>query len=61
MHRTAPTKVPARRVRRGDSLTNLIGTVASVDIHEGNVLITMTSGHQQYFGLREPVTVNKPV
>jgi hypothetical protein len=61
MHRTAPTKVPAKRVKRGDSLTNLLGTVASVDIHDGDVLITMTSGYQAHYGLTEPVTVNKPI
>jgi hypothetical protein len=61
MHRTAPTNIPARRVKRGDSLTNLLGTVKSVDLHHGNVLITMTSGHKQYFGPSDPVTVNKPI
>ncbi|PRY36275.1 hypothetical protein [Umezawaea tangerina] len=61
MGRTHPTPVSAKNVRKGASLTNLAGLVASVEIKGPDVLITMDDGTKTYFGANEKVTVNKPV
>lgn len=61
MGRTTPTRVRAKHVKRGDSLTNLVGLVASVRIQDKDVLITMTDGDRMYFGVNHMVVVNRPV
>jgi hypothetical protein len=60
MGRTTPTNVRAKHVKRGDSLTNLTGTVASVTTEGREVLITMSDGDRFYRGVNEMVTVNRP-
>jgi hypothetical protein len=61
MPRTKPTNVFASRVKRGDSLTNITGHVAKVEIKGKDVLITMSSGDMTFYRLNEIVTVNRPV
>jgi hypothetical protein len=61
MPRTTPTRVPAKRVKVGDSLTNITGRVAKVEIKEQDVLITMSDGDRMFFGHKEIVIVNRPL
>ncbi len=59
MGRTTPTNVRAKHIKRGDSLTNLAGTVASVTTEGQEILITMSDGDKFYRSANTMVTVNR--